>query len=112
MLTPLRVSQPQLEKLIEKNYYLYRSARDGYRSYIMAYASHSLKHIFDVHTLDMLAVSKAFGFTVPPKVNLALKASGSSTKRQGLDAFGSRMGKPSGKYSVAKSAADKRQFAR
>lgn len=35
--------QSQLEKLISKNYYLNRSAKDGYRGYIHSYASHSLK---------------------------------------------------------------------
>ncbi|KAJ2681366.1 ATP-dependent RNA helicase, partial [Coemansia spiralis] len=32
--------QSQLEKLVEKNFYLNRSARDGYRSYLQAYASY------------------------------------------------------------------------
>ena len=46
--------QSQLEKLIGQNYYLNRSAKDGYRSYLQAYASHSLRSIFDVHKLDMV----------------------------------------------------------
>ena len=36
---------PQLEKLVETNYYLHKSAKDGYRSYLQAYASHSLKQV-------------------------------------------------------------------
>lgn len=63
--------QAQLEKLIEKNYHLHTSARDAYRSYLLAYASHTLKDIFNVHMLDLLRVVKAFGFSVPPKVNLS-----------------------------------------
>jgi ATP-dependent RNA helicase DDX18/HAS1 len=55
-------------RLISKNYYLNKSAKDGYRGYLHSYASHSLKHIFDVHELDLVAVAKSFGFTVPPKV--------------------------------------------
>ena len=35
----------QLENLIEKNYYLHRSAKDAYRSYLQSYASHSLKNV-------------------------------------------------------------------
>ncbi|KAK4535786.1 hypothetical protein CDCA_CDCA06G1811 [Cyanidium caldarium] len=62
--------QPQLERLIEKNYYLNQSAKHGFRSYLHAYASHSLKHIFDVHALDLVAVARSFGFTVPPRVDL------------------------------------------
>lgn len=62
--------QGQLEKLIAKNYYLHQSARDGFRSYLQAYASYSLKKIFDVNALDLTKVGKAFGFPVPPKVRL------------------------------------------
>ncbi|CAD6908917.1 unnamed protein product [Tilletia caries] len=66
--------QGQLEKLISKNYYLHQSARDGFRSYLQAYASYSLKRIFDVHALDLAKVGRAFGFAVPPKVNLSVGA--------------------------------------
>ena len=38
------------------------------RAYILAYNSHQLKHIFNVHRLDLLAVAKSFGFSAPPKV--------------------------------------------
>lgn len=41
------------EKLLEKNYYLHQSARDAYRSYILAYNSHHMKEIFNVHRLDL-----------------------------------------------------------
>lgn len=76
--------QSQLEKLIQKNYYLNKSAKDGYRSYLHSYASHSLKHIFNVHDLDLLAVAKSFGFTVPPKVHLAMETSkGGGRSRSG-----------------------------
>lgn len=59
--------QSQLEKLVEKNYYLHQSARDAYRSYILAYNSHQLKEIFNVHRLNMQAIAKSFGFAVPPR---------------------------------------------
>jgi ATP-dependent RNA helicase DDX18/HAS1 len=45
--------QAQLERLVEKNYYLHQSARDAYRAYLLAYNSHALKDIFNVHTLDL-----------------------------------------------------------
>ncbi|GJJ09583.1 ATP-dependent RNA helicase [Clathrus columnatus] len=64
--------QGQLEKLLQKNYYLHESAKDGFRSYIQAYASYSLKQIFDVHKLDLAKVGKAFGFTVPPRINISM----------------------------------------
>eukprot|EP00002_Diphylleia_rotans_P028755 TRINITY_DN5807_c1_g1_i1.p1 TRINITY_DN5807_c1_g1~~TRINITY_DN5807_c1_g1_i1.p1 ORF type:complete len:613 (-),score=148.46 TRINITY_DN5807_c1_g1_i1:181-2019(-) len=62
--------QDQLEKLLETNYYLNKSSREAYRAYILAYHSHSLKSIFDVGRLDLLAVAKSFGFTNPPKIEL------------------------------------------
>ncbi|KAJ2598233.1 ATP-dependent RNA helicase [Coemansia sp. RSA 1804] len=64
--------QSQLEKLIEKNYYLNKSARDGYRSYLQAYASYQLKNIFNVNELDLKKIGKAFGFVVPPNVNISI----------------------------------------
>ena len=62
----------QLEKLIEKNYYLHKSAREAYRSYLQAYASHQHKNIFNVNTLDLQRVAPSFGFVVPPSVNLSI----------------------------------------
>lgn len=66
--------QAQLEKIVEKNYYLHQSAREAYRSYILAYANHQHKHIFNVHTLDLMAVAKSFGFSGPPKINLNIES--------------------------------------
>uniref|UniRef100_A0A1I7YZC9 ATP-dependent RNA helicase n=1 Tax=Steinernema glaseri TaxID=37863 RepID=A0A1I7YZC9_9BILA len=62
--------QPQLEKLINQNYYLHTSAKEAYKSYIRAYDSHSLKHIFDIETLNLVEVAKSFGFDAPPYVDL------------------------------------------
>lgn len=64
--------QTQLEKLIEKNYYLNKSAKEGYRSYLQAYASHSLKTIFDINSLDLNKVATSFGFNAPPSVNISI----------------------------------------
>lgn len=87
--------QGQLEKLISKNYYLHQSARDGYRSYLQAYGSYSLKRIFDIHKLDLAKVAKAYGFNVPPKVNITIgtglkgsSAGGAGGKRKEVDAEG------------------------
>ncbi|OZJ05107.1 ATP-dependent RNA helicase has1 [Bifiguratus adelaidae] len=83
--------QSQLEKLVEKNYYLNKSARDGYRSYLQAYASYSLKKIFNVNQLDLAQVGKAFGFAVPPKVNINIGSAVSDNKverRGGGGGFG------------------------
>ncbi|WKX88109.1 hypothetical protein Q1695_008046 [Nippostrongylus brasiliensis] len=64
--------QSQLENLIDKNYYLNKSAKEAYKCYVRAYDSHSLKDIFDVNNLDLISVSKSFGFSVPPFVDLPI----------------------------------------
>ena len=74
--------QVQLEKLIEKNYYLSKSATEAYRSYLQAYASHKLKQIFDINNLDLKKVAASFGFTKPPNVNITIGASGKTGKKK------------------------------
>ena len=46
---------------------IFQSAKEGYKSYVRAYASHSLK-VFNVQSLDLKKVSKSFGFETPPWV--------------------------------------------
>ena len=102
--------QSQLEKLITQNYYLNKvcyhcffasseisfansvqSAKDGYRSYIQAYASHSLRSVFDVHKLDLAKLAKSFGFQVPPRVDIQLGSSMQRDKKQsGRRSYGSQ----------------------
>ncbi|CAI7615043.1 unnamed protein product [Penicillium bialowiezense] len=74
--------QSQLEKLIGQNYYLNKSAKDGYRSYLQAYASHSLRTVFDVNKLDLVKVAKGFGFNAPPRIDIQLGASLSRDRKQ------------------------------
>ncbi|BGP45704.1 ATP-dependent RNA helicase [Rhodotorula kratochvilovae] len=81
--------QGQLEKLISKNYYLHQSARDGFRAYIQAYASYSLKTIFDVTQLDLARVARAFGFQTPPSVNINVGRSVKGKKRKDHHGSGS-----------------------
>ena len=81
--------QSQLEALIEKNYYLHKAGRDGFRSYIQSYASHSLKDIFDVTQIDVVELGKSFGFTVPPKVNINASKGSRTERRGGGGGFGS-----------------------
>merc|ERR1712173_142719 len=66
--------QATLVRLVEKNYYLHRSARDAYRSYLQAYASHTHKNVFNVQKLDLVDVARSFGFETPPRVDLAVHA--------------------------------------
>jgi ATP-dependent RNA helicase DDX18/HAS1 len=75
--------QTQLEKLVEGNYYLQKSARDGFRSYLQAYASHSMKDVFNVHELDIAAVAKSFGFSAPPRICLDVLERAKKIRRRG-----------------------------
>ncbi|XP_026272950.1 probable ATP-dependent RNA helicase pitchoune [Frankliniella occidentalis] len=80
--------QLQLEKLMTKNYFLHLSAKEAYKSYVRAYDSHQLKNIFDVETLDLAAVAKSFGFTVPPAVDLKVNSQNSNRPRKRLGGGG------------------------
>ncbi|KAB8208327.1 DEAD/DEAH box helicase [Aspergillus parasiticus SU-1] len=84
--------QSQLEKLIGQNYYLNKSAKEGYRSYLQAYASHSLRSVFDVHKLDLVKVSKGFGFSTPPRIDIQLGSSLKDKQPQGRRNYGSQPG--------------------
>lgn len=74
--------QSQLTKLIKNNYWLHQSAKDGYRAYLQAYASHHLKTVYQIDKLDLAKVAKSFGFDVPPKVNITIGSSGKEKKRK------------------------------
>ncbi|KAG6211293.1 ATP-dependent RNA helicase [Claviceps purpurea] len=86
--------QSQLEKLIGKNYYLQQSAKEAFKSYLHAYASHSLRSVYDVHKLDLARVAKSFGFTTPPRVDINLGQSMSRDRVQGRRTYGSQPRQP------------------
>ncbi|CAI0374521.1 unnamed protein product [Linum tenue] len=73
--------QTFLEKLMVSNYELRNSAKEAYRSYILAYNSHSMKDIFNVHRLNLQKVAASFGFSGPPKVNLNIDSSASKFRK-------------------------------
>mmetsp|Transcript_12884 Transcript_12884/g.41137 ORF Transcript_12884/g.41137 Transcript_12884/m.41137 type:complete len:564 (+) Transcript_12884:118-1809(+) len=104
--------QQQMEELVSTNYYLNKSAKDAYRSYLMSYASHSHKDVYDVNQLDLAAVARAFGLRIPPAVSLSIKTSGRKVREAGSKSKGKHTGhafsasNPHGK----REANDKRQF--
>ncbi|KAL7881910.1 hypothetical protein AOLI_G00087590 [Acnodon oligacanthus] len=110
--------QSQLEKLIEKNYYLHKSAQEAYKSYVRAYDSHSLKQIYNVQTLNLPQVALSFGFRVPPYVDLNVHSSKGAKlqKRGGGGGFGYQKSKNVHKAKifkhVNKGKGDRRQFSR
>ncbi|XP_061295640.1 ATP-dependent RNA helicase DDX18 [Bos javanicus] len=107
--------QSQLEKLIEKNYFLHKSAQEAYKSYIRAYDSHSLKQIFNVNNLNLPHVALSFGFKVPPFVDLNVNTNdGKVRKRGGGGGFGYQKAKKVEKSKIfkhiSKKPSDSRQF--
>ncbi|CAA7403989.1 unnamed protein product [Spirodela intermedia] len=82
--------QSHLEKLVETNYHLNQSAKDAYRSYMLAYNSHSMKDVFNVHRLDVKAVAASFGFSSPPKVNLNIDSNASKFRKKQRKVEGTR----------------------
>mmetsp|Transcript_15989 Transcript_15989/g.54528 ORF Transcript_15989/g.54528 Transcript_15989/m.54528 type:complete len:619 (+) Transcript_15989:57-1913(+) len=114
--------QHQLEKLVEKNYYLNQSAREAYRSYLLAYNSHQLKDVYNVHTLDLTSVAASFGFSSPPRVNLQLEGKAAPHRKARRDAASGKADYrraasnghafSAGNTGGRRSAEDKRQFSR
>ncbi|XP_032493480.1 ATP-dependent RNA helicase DDX18 [Phocoena sinus] len=107
--------QSQLEKLIEKNYFLHKSAQEAYKSYIRAYDSHSLKQIFNVNNLNLPQVALSFGFKVPPFVDLNVNSNdGKLKKRGGGGGFGYQKARKVEKSKIfkhiSKKPSDGRQF--
>ncbi|XP_043851161.1 ATP-dependent RNA helicase DDX18 [Dromiciops gliroides] len=108
--------QSQLEKLIEKNYFLHKSAQEAYKSYVRAYDSHSLKQIYSVNSLNLPQVALSFGFKVPPFVDLNLNSSQGKRlqKRGGGGGFGYQKPKNVHKSKIfkhiSKKKSDGRQF--
>uniref|UniRef100_K4AJ07 ATP-dependent RNA helicase n=1 Tax=Setaria italica TaxID=4555 RepID=K4AJ07_SETIT len=73
--------QPKLEHIVGGNDFLNESAKQAYRSYLLAYNSHSLKGIFDIHQFDLKKVAASFGLKDPPKVSLNLESSASKHRK-------------------------------
>ncbi|KAF3822522.1 hypothetical protein GH733_007896 [Mirounga leonina] len=107
--------QSQLEKLIEKNYFLHKSAQEAYKSYIRAYDSHSLKQIFNVNNLNLPQLALSFGFKVHPFVDLNMNSNdGKLKKRGGSSGFGYQEAKKVEKSKIfkhiSKKSSDSQQF--
>jgi len=73
--------QASLEGIISKNYALYTAGTKAFKSYLLSYASHNLKDIFNVHELDLRSVAKGLGFPNPPKVDLQVISSEKGMKK-------------------------------
>merc|ERR1712025_519770 len=101
--------QPQLEKLISKNYFLNISAKEAYKAYVRAYESHSLKHIYDVQNLCLKSVGNSFGFVVPPHIDIGVSA---SKKARPRNKEGARDGKGFKKTKIFRQPNSKGKFSK
>ncbi|CAJ1944320.1 unnamed protein product [Sphenostylis stenocarpa] len=99
-----------LENLVVNNFYLNKMAKEAYRSYILAYNSHSMKDIFNVHRLDFQAVASSFCFSNPPNVTLNINSSKQRKKMRKVD--GSRHGFSDNNPYGKRNSDDKRQIVR
>lgn len=62
--------QEKLEHVLQLDEVVAKSAVTAFRAHVGAYQSHILKETFDVHKLDLPALSKAFALTAVPSVTL------------------------------------------
>ncbi|TQD95986.1 hypothetical protein C1H46_018473 [Malus baccata] len=109
----LKNVQSQLVEMVQRNDYLRKSAKEAYKSYLLAYNSHSMKDIFNVHRLDLQAVAASFCFLGPPKMNLNLNSSASKFRKKMSKVKGSRNGfSVSNPYGRQKGRDEIRQFVR
>ncbi|TRY76161.1 hypothetical protein TCAL_03516 [Tigriopus californicus] len=104
--------QPQLEKLVAKNYFLNLSAKEAFKAYVRAYESHSLKQIFDVHTLDLKAVGNSFGFVTPPHIDLGLSLANRNRARKSEGRGGHGGGKKDHKTKIFRQGMPNKKFVR
>ncbi|XP_038895643.1 DEAD-box ATP-dependent RNA helicase 27-like isoform X2 [Benincasa hispida] len=104
--------QSHLEKLVGSNYHLNKAAKDAYRSYLLAYNSHSMKDIFNVHRLDLQGIAASFCFSNPPKVNLNIESSASKFRKKTRKVEGSRNRFSESNPYGRKNVEDERQFVR
>ncbi|XP_057723784.1 DEAD-box ATP-dependent RNA helicase 27-like [Arachis stenosperma] len=87
--------QSHLEDLVVNNFFLNKMAKDAYRSYLLAYNSHSMKDIFNIHRLDLKDVAASFCLANPPNVTLNLNSSKKRKNMRRVD--GSSHSNPHGK---------------
>lgn len=57
-----------------------------------------MKKIFDVNSLDLAKVGKAFGFAVPPKVNISVGGVKAKKGKEGSDSEDEEGGVPKRAY--------------
>ncbi|KAL8152127.1 hypothetical protein V2J09_021935 [Rumex salicifolius] len=67
--------QSKLEQIVSINFHLNKSAKEGYRAYILSYCSHKMKDVFNVGRLDFKTVAASFCLGCPPKVQFDIDRS-------------------------------------
>ncbi|RLN17479.1 DEAD-box ATP-dependent RNA helicase 27-like [Panicum miliaceum] len=105
-------SSLEQEYIVGGNYFLNELAKEAYRSYLLAYNSHSMKDIFDIHQLDFKKVAASVGFKDLPKVSLNLESSASKHRKMRKVGGGRRHGIGPSKPYGRRGGYDRRHLAR
>lgn len=74
--------QRYYEKLVRRDELLNRLGREAYHAYLLEYASHEYRDVYDVHTIDKDDVARSFGFGRAPVVRNDGTSSGGGSKRE------------------------------
>jgi ATP-dependent RNA helicase DDX18/HAS1 len=74
--------QRHYEKLVRSNKELQLYGKEAYHEYLLNYASHEYRDVYDVHQFDKDAVAKSFGFAKAPSGG---GGGGGGGSRNGLD---------------------------
>lgn len=62
----------QLENMVNSDYDLRESAKEGFVACTRSYLVHHMKEVFDIRKLDLAKLAKTFGLPKPPPVNLSI----------------------------------------
>lgn len=97
--------QDSIERIVENSESLQAYARDAYGSYLIAYASHGFRDVYNVHDLNKGDVAVAFGLaSLPPVANDdASRCSEDDSTRYEQQAYGGdSSGRPSSSRRASK----------
>eukprot|EP00742_Colponemidia_sp_Colp-10_P026310 GILJ01032162.1.p1 GENE.GILJ01032162.1~~GILJ01032162.1.p1 ORF type:complete len:134 (+),score=26.65 GILJ01032162.1:23-403(+) len=72
--------QAQLERVLQLDEIVAKSAINAYRAHVGAYQSHLLQQVFNIQRLDLDALATAFALTSAPAVSLPKNSSDEKKK--------------------------------
>jgi ATP-dependent RNA helicase DDX18/HAS1 len=73
--------QRYYEKLVRKDERLSKMGREAYHSFLLNYASHEYRDVYDVHLVNRDRVAQSFGFERAPSPDRGEKERGESSRK-------------------------------